>query len=266
MNYVEFLNKNEWIINIFYSIIAILVTVLIYTIFTNIFDSKFEKKYHKLLKSNKTDTYYKLFKSINRYLLIIVLILVILKINGVNISSMVTGVGIVGIFFGFAIQDSLKDIIKGFDIITDAYYKVGDVVRIDNYTGLVISIGIKTTKLEDIYENNIISISNRNIEKVEILSHMINIDIPLPYDLKLSDAEDVIKYITSNINKIKTVEKVEYRGINEFADSSIKYQVKVYTLPLDKVQTRRDALTCILKCLEEKNIRIPFNQIDIHQK
>jgi small conductance mechanosensitive channel len=227
---------------------------------------KLENKKLKRVKGNNYSTYVKLFKSIIRYLVIIILIFVLLKINGVNITAMATGVGVVGIVFGFAIQDAVKDIIKGFDIITDSYYKVGDVIRVDKYTGVVLAIGIKTTKLEDIFEKNIVSISNRNIEKVEVLSHMINIDIPLPYEVKLKEAEKTINYIVNNIEKIDKVEKVEYRGVNEFADSSIKYQIKVYCQPIDKVQTRRNSLTCILKCLEEKDIHIPFTQIDIHQK
>lgn len=266
MDFSIIIKDNPWIANIFYSIIVIIAAIIIYIIFTNIFVKKIEKKGHKILKGRKLDTYIKLFKSVNRYLFIIILLFIILKINGVNITAMVTGVGVLGIVFGFAIQDALKDVIKGFDIITDSYYDVGDIVRIDKYTGIVTSIGIKTTKLEDIYEKNIISISNRNIEKVEILSHMINIDIPLPYDLPLSNAEETIRYIIDNIKKISHVEKVEYRGVNDFADSSIKYQIKVYCPPIEKVQIRRDSLTCILKCLEEKDIHIPFNQIDIHQK
>ena len=234
-------------------------------VFTNLLFKKLEKKI-RLFKNGKSNTYLKLFKSINRYAFIIILLFILLRINGGNIASMLTGVGVIGIVFGFAIQDALKDIIKGFDIITDSYYRVGDVVRIDKYTGKVVAIGIKTTKLEDIYENNIISISNRNIEKVEVLSHMINIDIPLPYDLKLSKAEEVINYIVENLKKIEGVEMVQYRGVNDFSESSIKYQVKVYCLPINKIQTRRDSLTCILRCLEENKISIPYTQIDIHQK
>ena len=266
MNIMEFIDKNPWINNIFYSLIAVVVAIIIYSFFQYLFVKKLKNKKYHFLKGKISNTYIKLFKSINRYLFIIVLIFILLKINGVNITAMVTGVGVFGIIFGFTIQDALKDVIKGFDIITDSYYKVGDVVRIDKYTGVVMDIGIKTTKIEDIFEKNIISISNRNIEKVEVLSHMINIDIPLPYDLELKDAEKTIKYIMDNISKIENIENVEYRGVNDFAESSIKYQIKVYTAPINKTQGRRDALTCILKCLEEKNIHIPFNQIDIHQK
>ena len=115
--------------------------------------------------------------------------MIILNIYDVDVTSLATGVGVAGIIFGFAIQDALKDIIKGIDIISDSYYRVGDIIRTNGYTGKVLAIGIKTTRIEDIYEKNIVSISNRNIEKVEVLSHMINIDIPLPYELKVTPAE-----------------------------------------------------------------------------
>ena len=266
MSFVDFINKNHWVRNILYSLIVIIIAVILYSVFKSIILKKLEGKNYKLLKKKNIETYLKLLRSIGRYLWIIIVFFILLKINGINVTSIVTGVGVLGIVFGLAVQDAMKDIIKGFDIITDSYYKVGDVVRIDKYTGKVIAIGLKTTRLEDIYEKNIISISNRNIEKVEILSHMINIDLPLPYDLKSKKAEDTINYIVGNIKKIKNVEKVEYKGINDFSDSSIKYHIKVYTSPVKKIQIRRDALTCILKCLEEKKISIPFNQLDIHQK
>ena len=266
MDFKELLKDNPWIMNILYSVLAILIAIILYMVITKLFFKKFDSKDYKLLRGKKSDTYIKLFRSINRYLFIIVLLFVLLKINGVNITAMVTGVGVIGIIFGFAIQDAIKDIIKGFDILADSYFQVGDVIRFDKYTGVVLAIGIKTTRIEDIYEKNIVSISNRNIEKVEVISHMINIDIPLPYELKLKDAEKTIDHIKTEIEKLDKVENVEYRGVNDFAESNIKYQIKVYAKPIDKVQTRRDALTCILRCLEEDNIQIPYNQLDIHQK
>ena len=262
----ELLKKFPWLINVLKSILVIAVGILLYSLITRIITTKLENSKYKIFKNKKYNTYLKLVKSILRYLFIIVVFFIILKIYGVNIGSLAAGVGVAGIIFGFAIQDALKDIIKGVDIISDSYYQVGDVIRVDKYTGKVLSIGIKTTKIEDIFEKNIISISNRNIEKVEIISHMININIPLPYELKLKDAEDAIKYIVEHIKKLDKVENVEYRGINDLDESCIRYQIKVYCPPIDKVQTRRDSLTTIVKCLEDKNIQVPYNQLDIHQK
>ena len=191
MNFKILVEQYPWMLNVIYSILAVLGASLLYAIIAHFILKRLEKS--KVFSGKKSSTYFKLIKSINRYLFLLILIFMVLKINGVNISSIVAGVGIIGVVFGFAIQDALKDIIKGIDIIADSYYQVGDVIRVGKYTGLVLSIGIKTTKIEDIFEKNIVSISNRNIEQVEVLSHMINIDIPLPYDLDLDTYEKTIK-------------------------------------------------------------------------
>ena len=264
MNIIEKILKNIWIIRTFWSTISILVSIILYNIFIKSLSSKIETK--KILSSKKSQTYMKLIKSITRYILIGITILVILQIFGINITSMVAGVGIISIIIGFAIQDALKDIIKGMDIISDNYYQVGDVIKIGNTSGKVLAIGLKTTKIQDIYSMNIISISNRNIEQVEIVSNLINLDIPLPYETKIEKAEKAMEEAVEKLKKQKEIENAEYRGINDLADSSIKYQIKVYCDPTKKVQIRRDALKEILLTLKEHNISIPYNQLDIHTK
>lgn len=266
MDISKIFEENPWVEKLLYSLIAVIIGIIIYLIVNKIFTDKIENNKIKIFSGKKSKTYLKLLKSINKYIFLIILLLVILKIYGVNISSLVAGVGIIGIIIGFAIQDALKDIIKGFDIVTDSYYQVGDVITFENYTGKVLSIGIKTTKIEDLYTKNIISISNRNIEKVEVISHMININIPLSYELKAKDAEATIEYVMNKIRKLEKVEKVEYKGVNSLESSCIFYQIKVYCPPIIKDQIRKDSLTCVVKGLEEKNISIPYNQLDIHQK
>ena len=77
---------------------------------------------------------------------------------------MLAGVGIVSVIIGLAIQDALKDIIRGFSILSEEYFSVGDVVTYGDITGKVLVLGLKTTKIKDISTENIISIANRNIE------------------------------------------------------------------------------------------------------
>ena len=189
----EIINKlveNKWIVNIFHSVIIILISFILYKSVTYILtkNSRF-----KLFTSNKSKTYMRMLKSIIRYLFLIITVLIILQINGVNVSSMLAGVGIIGVIIGFAVQDALKDIIKGFDILSDSYYRVGDVIKYKEIEGKVLAIGLKTTKVEDVNTLNIVSISNRNIEEVEVVSNLINIDIPFSYELKVDKVEKVIE-------------------------------------------------------------------------
>lgn len=264
MNFQEFIGENEWILEVLYSLVALCVSILLYQLISRIIQSRIDKNQN--LHNKKYNTYMRLTKSIIKYVFMLLTVIIILRINGVNITSLVAGVGVLSIILGFAIQDALKDIVKGVDIISDNYYQVGDIIKFQDLTGKVLSIGLKTTKIQDVYTSNIASISNRNIEKVEIISHLIDINLPLPYELKLDEAEKIIRHIIRQIKTIKEIEDAEYRGVNNFSESSIDYKIKAYCQPAVKVQTRRDVLTCILRCLEEKNIHIPYKQIDIHQK
>ena len=265
MDISKYLN-NDLLIMIFKSLFSILISIIIYNVFVMIIGSSINRGGLGKLSTKKKATYLKMLKSIIRYVLIVINVLVILKIFGINITSMLAGVGIIGIILGFAVQDALKDIIKGIDIIADNYYQVGDVIKYEDITGKVISIGLKTTKLEDVNTFNIVSISNRNIEKVEVVSNLINIDVPISYEVSLDKAEKVINDIVESIKKHEGVNKCEYRGVNDLADSSIKYQIKVYCNPVNKVQIRRDSLRYILVGLDKHHLSVPYNQIDVHKK
>ena len=255
-----FLNKitQSAIIN---SAIIIIISFVLYKTITGIF-SKGSKK----LTNKRTKTHLKMMKSICRYIFILLTILVLLQINGVNVSSMLAGVGIVSVIIGFAVQDVLKDIIKGTNIISDKYFQVGDVIKYNGLEGKVLSIGLKSTKIEDVRSFNTITIANRNIEQVEVVSNSFDIFVPIPYEVSVKDAEKAMKIVVDKIKQVENVDSTAYRGVSELADSSIKYQINVRCKPELKVQIRRDALKCVLLGLEENKIQVPYNQIDVHNK
>ena len=204
--------------------------------------------------------------SIIRYVFIIITVLVLLQINGVDVSSMLAGVGIASVIIGLAVQDALKDIIRGFNILSDNYFAVGDVITYEGFTGKVLVIGLRTTKIQDIATDNVISIANRNIEQIQVVSNSLYINFPMPYELPVDTAEEVIKEIMQDVKKVNDVQEVTYKGVKELADSSIKYLLKVVCIPERRLQVGRDTLGCILRVLEKNNIQVPYNQIDVHQK
>ena len=97
------------------------------------------------------------------YVIIVITVLLILQINGINVSSLLAGVGIMGAVIGLAIQDWLKDIIRGTSILSDNYFSVGDIIRYNGIEGKVVVIGLKTTKIQELKTGYIKSIANRKI-------------------------------------------------------------------------------------------------------
>ena len=251
--------------NIIASIIIVIISIIIYKLIT-FFLNKGEEKSQLKSTNSKKRTYLKLLRNILRYVFSIVTVLIVLQINGIDVSSILAGVGIAGVIFGLAIQDWLKDVIRGSSILSDNYFQVGDVVKYKNNEGKVLELGLRTTKIQDLATSNILSIANRNIEEIEVVSRVIYVRIPMPYEVNVQRAEKAIKDIMDLTKNNKKIENCRYLGVAELGDSSIQYLIEATCNPMDKLQVRRDVLKAILLGLEKNNIEVPYTQIDIHEK
>lgn len=248
------------------SVAIIIIGIIIYFIFKKVIKKFITKNENNPKLNKRKKTYLKLLNSVLKYLLIIIIGVIILQVNGVNVSSIIASLGVITIVVGFALQDALKDIIMGINIIINDYFSIGDVLKIGNVEGKVIEIGLKVTRMKDINNGNILVISNRNISESLNLSEQLDIDIPLPYEEKATRMEEVINIIVEQISKIENITKVEYKGLNEFADSAIYYKIRIFCKPELKPQIKRDANRIIKLELDKNNISIPYKQIDIHNK
>lgn len=211
-------------------------------------------------------TYKRMLKSIICTVLVIVIVLIVLQLLGINVSSMLAGVGIASAIVGFALQDALKDMIRGLEIISSNYYDIGDLIKFGDNLGVVQSITLRSTKIQDINTNNIVSIANRNFDKVEVDTGYIYIKVPLPYELKIDKADAVMQEIEKRLAVTDLLTSARYQGLSVLNDSSLDYQVAVTCDPVTRLQARRNALHVIVKTLEENHISIPYTQLDLHNK
>jgi len=220
----------------------------------------------KRLSNKRKRTYMRMLKSIVGTILVVVLVLIILQAFGINVSSMLASVGVVSVIVGFALQDALKDIIRGFEIISSNYYDIGDLIKFGDNLGQVQSITLRTTKIQDINTMNIVSIANRNIDKVEVDTGYIYVKVPLPYELKVEKADAAMREIAKRLGKTDLITSASYQGLSTINDSSLDYQVVVTCEPMNRLQARRNALHVIVETLEEAKINIPYIQLDLHNK
>ena len=244
------------------SLFTLVIGILIYLLLKRIVNKYFQDSTRTI--SKKKLTYYRLFKNLIKYIVIIIIIIVILELYGVNIKTLVAGIGIASVVIGLALQDFFKDIIMGFNLITDDYFFVGDVICINGIEGKVLSIGLKNTKIKNVNTGKVYIIANRNITEALISSNLLGLTISLPYEEKLDRVEKVIDKILQELLKLEHVEKTEYRGIDEFASSSIDYRIVLTVLPEHQLAVKRKANRIIKMILDEENLSIPFTQIDIH--
>ena len=257
----DFIKTINWN-NIVSSGVTIVIAITIY----QIIKIPIKKAFKRNDRNKGRNTYLSMVGSFVRMAYVALVTLFILRINGVNVDGLLAGVGVASVAIGLAVQDTLKDIIRGISIISEDYFKMGDYVTIGTDSGTVIYSGIRSTKLKDGLTGNIISIANRNIEKAEVSETTINLNIPLPYELKLSKAEDIMNEIAKASESLEYVTECEYRGVNSLADSAIEYRIFAKSEKGKRIEAKRNILHKTLEVLENHKISVPYPQMDIHRK
>lgn len=135
---------------------------------------------------NRIKTSYSMIMGMVRYLVAIAVFLAILANFGVNVTSLLAGLGIVTAIMGLALQDMFKDIIAGISIISQGLYEVGDVIEVGGFRGTVVNVGLKNTEVKD-YLGRIKIVSNRNMgdlindSKADTVAE-VTVQIPYEYD------------------------------------------------------------------------------------
>lgn len=260
---LDFLSKKQ----VYGSIIIVLAVIILYKLFNIVINKTISKKKSEF-ERKKTRTVIELIKNIGKYLLIAIGIILILDLYGIKVTSLVASLGVASAVGALAFQDTLKDIISGTSIIMDNYYVVGDYVKYKNFRGTVIQLGLRSTKIMD-FDGQVYIIANRNIDEIINLSQKAAsslIEIPTAYEEKLEKVEKVINEIVKEIKTWDTVDvdKTAYLGITELDDSCIKYGIRYYCSPGKVWQYKRDALRLIKLKYDKNNIKIPYNQIEVH--
>ena len=240
------------------SILVIVAAFLLWKIIAKIFSRRDDGLSHSQL------TTMNVIRSILKYTLIVLVILVVLQINSVKVGSLLAGLGIVGAIVGLALQDIIKDTIMGIHILTDSFFSVGDVIKLDDKEGIVRSFTLRTTKIELLSTHDIYVICNRNIDRASVTSRQVDIDVPLSYELDAGTARELMSTIAGKVRVMDGVEDCVFKGTDAFNSSSIAYKLRFWCNPVIKPDIRRSVMSVIQDILEERGIRIPYDQLDVH--
>ena len=199
-------------------------------------------------------------------LVIISGIVMMLQTIGINLTGLTTGLGLIILLLMLAIKDYLQDVFAGLTIMTDKFFSVGDAVEFDGRDGIVVSFTVRTTKIEFLDDRSVLSVTNRNISKIRKLTHLVDIDVPLPYELDRKRAFELLSGICDDIRGTDGVESCELKGTQEFGTSAVFYKIRFFCEPNDRPDIRREAHKKIQDGLAKAGVAIPYQQIDIHSK
>ena len=222
-------------------------------------------------RRQRVDTIRTLVVSIEKYVVIFVAVVIILSIFGVNVTSMVAGLGIMTAIVGLAFQDLAKDVIAGISLATENQFDVGDNVEIHGFRGNVISLGLKTTKIMS-YKGNIKCIANRDITEVTNFSDkdgLAEVNVGVAYKHKSEEVEKAFNIVRENLAKNtmqnpaleNSLGEMVVNGITDFGDSAIMWRVSMPCKANTAIGIERAMRREIKSVFDKQGIEIPFPQV-----
>ena len=162
----------------------------------------------------------------------IVGILFLLQNFGVNVTSLIAGLGIGGIAIALAAQNVLADLFSSIAIFFDKPFAPGDFVKVGTTKGTVQKIGIKTTRLKALDGEEIVVPNTEmtgavlnNIGRMK--ERRVSFTLGVVYETrteKMKRIPDIVKDIVTREKRAK-FDRVHFK---EFADSSLNFEVVYY--------------------------------------
>lgn len=221
-------------------------------------------------KTGRQETLRRMFMNALRYALVIVGIIWGLMIFGVDTGAIFASVGIVTLVVSLSAESLFADMFTGIFILVEDQYHVGDIISIDGFRGRVVSLGIRTTRIED-DGGNVKIINNADIRNVMNLSNKVSFsicDISMSYGESIERAEAVIAEAMPKIQaKYPDIFEhgLQYAGVQSLSASSVDLRVLARVSEANIYKGRRLLNREMKLAFDEAGIEIPFPQLVVHK-
>lgn len=246
--------------------LKLLFIILIYFIIKNIanrFISKLFQAYihKKSISAGRAYTLESLTKNLLSYLLIFILVVTVLQTFGIEATAVLAGAGIVGLAIGFGAQGLVSDIVTGFFLLLEKQLDVGDLITIENFSGTVEQVGLRTTQIRSadgtlhyIPNREITSLSNHSRGDMQALVDIVvskENDIPVTLDILQQLCDSIAKeneVITDGPNVI---------GIQSMSSTTVTIRILAKTKNMEQWGVERLILQQLKEAMDKYHIKTP---------
>ncbi len=171
------------------------------------------------------------------FVLWMLLLLIGLDHIGMNVSALLTGLGVGGVAVALAVQNVLGDLFAALSIVIDKPFVLGDFINVDTYLGTVEHIGLKTTRLRSLSGEQLI-FSNSDLMKSRIRNYkrMYERRVVFTFNLAYQTPFETLKSISGEVKDIITRQgktRFDRAHFLAFGESALNFEVVFYVLDAD---------------------------------
>ena len=195
---------------------------------------------------------------------------------GVNISALLGTLGIGGIAFALAAQDTVKNVFGAFTIFTDKPFSIGDTVRIDSFEGTIVDVGMRSTKIMG-YDRRITTYPNYKITDAAIINissepmRRVTVKLGLTYDTspeKMKEALEILRALPQRVENVSVNPADIVANFTDYTDSALVITYYFYIKKQgDILKVTSDMNLEILSSFNKAglNFAFPTQTVFVHQ-
>jgi MscS family membrane protein len=191
----------------------------------------------------------------SKVMVIILGVLIFLQSFGINVMSLLAGLGLGGLALALAAQDTAANLFGSITILLDRPFKVGDWIKVSDTEGIVEEVGFRSTRIRTFY-NSLVTVPNSTMakEKIDNLglrpSRRARHILGFEYSTTEKQINLFIERITSTIKQIKDIEHDKVDAfLKELGESSLNVQLTYHIKTEDALCEQRLQQEILLECL-----------------
>jgi len=196
--------------------------------------------------------------------------LVLLQIWGLDLSSLTVFAGVLGVGIGLGIQGIAKEFVSGLVLIFEHPIQAGDFVEVGEFVGTVEHISVRSTEITTLDRVSVIVPNSRFLEtEVVNWSHRspisrLRIRVGVAYGSNLEVVRRALLEVANEHSDVLSIPPPNVFFL-EFGNSSLDFDLLAWiSEPRKQFQIKSDLYFSIYQLFQEKGIKIPFPQQDIH--
>jgi len=181
------------------------------------------------------------------------------------VTSLLAGVGVIGLALGFAFQDVASNFISGVIVAFRRPFVIEDIVEINNMMGSVVRTNLRVTVIKT-FQGQEIYIPNKDVIQSAIINYTvlgqrrIDLNVGISYGDDLKKVEQVVKDVIFNLDGVIRKEDTIF-DYYEFGDSSINFYIRFWVEYPGQgafLAVRHSAIKGIKEAFDQSDITIPF--------
>lgn len=197
-----------------------------------------------------------------------VAVIIVLGCLGIEVTSLVAVLSVIGLAFSLALQNFLSNVAGGMQILASHPFKPGDFVEAGGCSGTVAEIGMFYTRLAT-YDNKLVQIPNSSIVSADIINYSaqatrrVDLTVSASYDAPLDLVMGTLRGL-AEAHELVLDDPAPAVHVKEYGDNAIEYVIRVWCATADYWTVYNDLIDSFKPAFDKAGIQMTYPHVNVH--